>query len=156
MGKYMLYGMPIVGGGFLLLYPAALQLSAGFTAVMSLVQAKVLSNPWMRRQLGVHSRSEPKPVSTASMAVASRLNMYQPSSQALSAPRMASGITGKAKEKMSEAKGAASELMKSVKSLRGSTLKIAKRPPTINSEIGRAQALQERRLNRLAQDRSKR
>lgn len=156
MAKYMLYGMPVFGGGFLLLYPAAFQLTAAFTAVFSLLQTNLLRKPWVRRRLGIYPLPEPKPVSTTPKTVASHLNMYQPPSQTLPAPKVESGITSKAKAKMSEAKGAASELMKSVKSLGGSTPKIANQPPTASPEIGKAQALQERRLNRLAQARSKR
>ena len=153
--KYMLYGMPVVAGGFMLLQPAAVQLTAGFTGFLSLLQTYLLRKPWLRRRLGIYPLPEAKPVSTPPKAVVSRLNMYQPPSLALTAPKVESGIAGKAKEKISEAKGATSELIKSVKSLRGSTSKIANRPSTASPEIGKAQALQERRLNRLAQPRSK-
>ena len=153
--KYMLYAMPVVAGGFMLFQPAAVQLTAGFTGFLSLLQTYLLRKPWLRKQLGIYPLPEPKPMSTTPKPMASRLNMYQSSSLALTAPKVESGIAGKAKEKMSEAKGATSELIKSVKSLRGSTPKIANKPPTASPEIGKAQALQERRLNRLAPPRSK-
>ncbi|KAL8793082.1 MAG: hypothetical protein Q9195_004288 [Heterodermia aff. obscurata] len=155
MAKFMLYGMPMLGGGFMLLYPAAFQLTVGFTSMLSLIQAYVLREPWVRRRLGIYPLPERKPVSTTPKAVVARLNMYQPPSQALAAPKVESGIAGKAKEKMSEAKGAASELMKSVNSLRGSTPKNANRSLSASPEVGKAQALQQRRLNRLAQARPK-
>ena len=154
--KYTLYGMPVIGGGCILLYPAALQLTAMFTAIFSLVQAHLFRKPWVRRRLGIYPLPEPKTVSSTPKAMDSRLNRYQPALQTLPGPKVESGITSKAKEKMSEAKGAASELMKSVKSISGSTPKIANGPPTASPEIGKAQALQERRLDRLAQTRLKR
>ena len=156
LARFTLYGMPIIGGGFMVLYPAALQLTAMFTAIFSLVQAHLFRKPWVRRRLGIYPLPEPKTASTIPKTVASRLNMYQPASQTLPGPKMESGITSKAKGKMSEAKGAASELMKSVKSLSGSTPKIANGLPTASPAIGKAQALQERRLDRLAQTRLKR
>ena len=155
MAKYLLYGMPVVGCGFMLLYPAAVQFLIGSTAVISLIQSYILRNQQVRRRVGIYSQPKPESVSTTPKAVASRLNIYQPPSQALPAPKMESGIAGKAKEKMSEAKGAASELIRSVKSLRGSTPEIANRPPMASPEIGKAQASQERRMNRLARTRLK-
>lgn len=151
MAKFMLYGAPVMGGGFMLMYPACMQLTFGFTAVMALIQAYLFRQPWVRERLGICPLPKRNPETGSSRIITSRLNMYQPPSQTPPALELKSGVTGKAKEKFSEAKGAASEFMKSMKNLQGSTAKDAKKPGPANSELSKAQMLQERRLNHIAQ-----
>lgn len=152
--KFALYGMPVVGGGFMLMYPACLQLTFGFTAALSLIQAYLFRQPWVRERLGIQPLPKRNRASSAPTLITSTLNIYQPPSQAPPTPEMKSGIANKAREKMSDAKGAASELATSVKSFTGSTKKDPRTTSRLNLEIGKAQALQGRRLNRISQARS--
>lgn len=154
LAKFALYGMPVVGGGFMLMYPACLQLTFGFTAALSLIQAYLLRQPWVRERLGIQPLPKRNPESSASTLITSTLNIYQPPSQTPPTPEMKSGIANKAREKMSDAKGSASELVKSVTSFTGSTNKDTRKMSKLNLALGKAQALQGRRLDRVAQARS--
>ena len=148
--KASLYAMPVLAGGFMLLYPAAMQLTFGFTAALSFFQAYVLRQPWVRAFLGIHPLPNKQPDLSKSEAVSGRLNMYQAPTEALPEPAVKSGMAIKAKEKVLEVKGVASKLGKSVTGIiRPQTKHAVKSAPAI-FELTKAQQLQEKRLRELA------
>lgn len=135
----------------MIMYPACLQLTFGFTAALSLIQAYLFRQPRVRERLGIQPLPKRKPESSAPTLITSTTNIYTPPSPT---PDMKSGIADKARGKISDARGAASELVKSVKSFTGSTKKEPRTTSRLNLKLDKAQALQGRRLNQLAQTRS--
>lgn len=150
MYKFGLYGMPVIGGGFMLMYPACLQLTFGFTAALSLIQSYLLRQPWIRERIGIYPLPKRKPDSNGPGAVAARLQVYQPPPQTTPDVEVKIGVTDKAKRKVSEVGGAVSEFKKSMTEMVKQTKTDAANPPPASAELAKAQQLQQKRLNQLA------
>ena len=69
MRTFSLYVMPLIGGGFLFLYPALMQVAFSFTAILGLVQAMLFRKPWIRAKLGIHPLPTKKPKTPYSVSL---------------------------------------------------------------------------------------
>lgn len=146
--KFALYAMPVLGGGFMLLYPACTQLTFGFTALLSLTQSYLLRQPWMREFLGIYPLPKPK---KTPIVPAIPLQTYLPPSQTPPVIGVQNGISDKAKKKVSELTGAASEFKKSLAGMVKPTTAATTKPLPTSNQAAKAQQLQQKRLRELAQ-----
>ena len=135
----------------MLLYPACLQLTFGFTALLSLTQSYLLRQPWMRKILGIYPL--PKPKNNPSVP-AVQLQTYLPPSQTPPVIEVKNGISDKAKKKVSEFTGAASEFKKSLTGMARPTIAATTKPLPTSTQAAKAQQLQQKRLRELAQAQS--
>lgn len=143
----MIYAVPALTSLFMLYWPGALQLTFACTSVLGLTQTHLLQNPRVRTFLNIQPLPVRKP---ATAAPPSRtINWSRPHSS--SGP----GRTGILAGAVSEIKGAASQFMKTARSLRDSNdTKIgdARRSP---NEIRRANEYEEKRRREIAEEKLK-
>jgi membrane protein insertase Oxa1/YidC/SpoIIIJ len=145
-----LYVMPVISTIFILALPAAVQLSFAFTSTMSLTQSHCLRQPWFREMLGIHPLPAPAPATPTSESPYKGTITIQASSTTVSEqPPAPKGIIQGA---LSDIKGAASQLMKTARSLRKSddTKKGTQR--LTPAELKRAQAYEEQKQREIAQE----
>ena len=141
-----LYGLPTLTASFMLFWPGALQLTFAFTSMMSLTQAYLLRQPWMRNFLGI----QPMPKPAAPTSYAGVINRYEgpsPTSSSSPAPT-GKGILGGA---ISDIKGAASQVVKSARSLKDMQETKTGTQRRTPAELRRAKAYEEKRLREIAQ-----
>ena len=146
--NFALYAMPLLGGGFMLLYPACLQLTFGFTAALSLTQSYLLRQPWVRKLLGIYPLPKPK---RNPIVPAIQLQTYLPPSQTPPVLEVNNGELNKAKRKVSEFTGAVSEFRKSLTGMVRPTTANSTKPLPTSNQAAKAQQLQQKRLRELAQ-----
>ena len=147
MQKMLLYVFPGLTTLFMLGMPASLQVSFAFTSLLSLVQSYFLRQSWFRSFLGVQPIVQPtNPTESYSSKspYSGTMTVYRPP-QAIPAevsPPPPKGILGGA---ISEIKGAASELMKTARRVRGASETKGGTRKRTAAELKAAMAYEERR-----------
>ena len=138
--------MPLIGGGFLLLYPALMQVAFSFTALLGMVQAMLFRRPWIRAKLGIH----PLPTKQPKTPYSSSLNRYEPPAPPTSANRISSdekpgglvsSLRSKARNLVSRP---AAGVMKGVQQYQGTAASTKKRHGRTPKELLDAQKYEER------------
>lgn len=115
--KAILYIAPSASAIFTLPLPAALQLSFIFTGVIAMMQTHFFRQPWFRQMLGIHPLPGPASATPASESPYKGTITIQASSTTVQEPPAPKGIVEGA---ISDIKGAASQLMKTARSLQKS------------------------------------
>lgn len=143
----MLYAFPVLMTTFMLYWPAALQLTFAITSMLSLTQAHLLKEPWMREWLGIQPLPKPKSPSSKS-AYTGTLTKYQTPAPSSDGPAQKGIFEGA----ISDLKGAASQVVKSARAMRSNLLEektgTQRRTPT---ELRRAKAYEEKRRREISQ-----
>ena len=163
--KAMCYVIPAIMSGFMMNWPAALQLSFAFNGVFGLMQSKAMASPWFRDLIGICPLPvSPPPPSGSSGSAApdgfGSLNVdhrYRnadgaasdayPAAPLPAATEKAKGVVGGA---VAEVQGVASEVQKTWKGVTGGSTKSGERS---SSEKRQAQAYEEKRQRETAQQR---
>lgn len=163
--KAMCYLIPTVTSGFMLGWPAALQLSFAFNGMFGLLQSTALATPWFRDLVGISPLPVPPRPSGASGGSAApegfgSLNVdhrYRnadgtasdayPAAPLPAVAEKAKGVVGGA---VAEVQGVVSEVQKTWKGVTGGSTKSGERS---SSEKRQAQAYEEKRQREIAQQR---
>lgn len=140
----LIYGIPVVTSCFMLFWPGALQLTFACTSLLGLTQAYLLQQPRVREFLNIQPLPVRKPDTAAPPTRATNWERPPSSSRPVKSGVLAGAI--------SEIKGAASQVMKSARSLRDSDdtkAGAARRSPR---EMRRANEYEEKRRREIAQE----
>ena len=159
MQKFMTYGLPALSGLFMLAWPGAMQLTFFATSIMSMLQATLFRNPWIRQWLGIYALP-PRPVTPAPGATEApkssydgTMTMYQPPDAAVPEAAEKKGLLHGA---ISEIKGMKTEAFKSLKKVVGTTHETGGRRKRTAGELKSARAYEERRRREIAQEKIER
>lgn len=147
MRTLFLYGLPLITTTFMLFWPGALQVSFAFTSLMALTQSYLLRQPAVRKLLNI----QPLRVRVAPSAPSypGVMQKYQPPSAGPSPTTSASkGLVGGA---ISDIKGAASQVVKSVRSLRDSAETKPGQQRRTAEQTKRAKAYEQKREREIAE-----
>lgn len=147
MKTLFLYGLPLITTTFMLFWPGALQISFAFTSLMALTQSYLLRQPAVRKFLNIQplrARVAPSAPSYAGV-----MQKYLPPSVDSSpvAP-VSRGLVGGA---ISDIKGAASQVVKSARSLRDSPETKPGQQRRTAEQLKRAKAYEEKREKEIAE-----
>lgn len=159
MQKFSLYAMPVLGGGFLLIHPALMQLTFSFTALLGLIQANLLRQPWVRAKLGVQPLPTNKPNARVTPYKGTLTTYEAPAptrpihtaSSGQQSKGTVSSLTGKLKGMISKP---VSEIAKSVQQHQASTGTTKKRHGRTPNELKEAQSYEERHRRQQSSGRS--
>lgn len=150
-----LYILPVVVGGFMVIYPALMQLTFTFTALLGLMQAYCFRQPWIRQRLGI----QPLPVKPEQKISLQKgaLYSYAAPTQTSSNGTMSSDpnskglygrLTNKARQTitnpMSEVRGAVSELKKTMGDFAGNSAPEKRKHGRTAAELRQAKAYEEK------------
>ncbi|MCJ1343812.1 Mitochondrial inner membrane protein oxa1 [Peltigera leucophlebia] len=147
MKTLFLYGLPLITTTFMLFWPGALQISFAFTSLMALTQSYLLRQPAVRKFLNIQplrARVDPSTPSYGGV-----MQKYQaPSVESLPAAPVSRGLVGGA---ISDIKGAASQVVKSARSLTDSADSKPGQQRRTAEQMKRAKAYEEKREKEIAE-----
>lgn len=147
MKTLFLYGLPLITTTFMLFWPGALQVSFAFTSLMALAQSYLLRQPAVRKFLNIQPlrvRVDP-----AAPSYAGVMQKYlPPSADSSPAVPVSRGLVGGA---ISDIKGAASQVVKSARSLRVSAETKPGQQRRTAEQMKRAKAYEEKREKEIAE-----
>lgn len=153
MQKMLLYVFPGLTTLFMLGMPASLQISFALTSLLSLVQSYFLRQPWFRSFLGIQPIIQPtNPTESHSpkSPYPGTMTIYRPP-QAIPTEVSAPPPKGLLGGAISEIKGAASELMKTARRIRGASESKGGTRKRTAAELKAAMAYEERRKKEMEQ-----
>ena len=96
MKQFLAYGFPVLGGLFMIWFPAGLQLTFCLTTMVSCTQAYLFNSPWFRNLTGMQPL--PNPATTPNPTT----TRYQAPSSNNNTPKPPAGLLGKLKASYSE------------------------------------------------------
>jgi membrane protein insertase Oxa1/YidC/SpoIIIJ len=114
--KLLLYVFPTITTGLMLALPGALQLSFSVTSMMALLQSHLLRQPWVRQFLRIQPLPQP-PNPPSDSVYKGTITIQAPSQSIVEPPPPPKGIIDGA---LVDIKGAASQIMKTARSMRQS------------------------------------
>lgn len=159
MRSFGLYILPVMVGGFMIIYPALMQLTFTFTALLGLTQAYCFRQPWIRQRLGI----QPLPVkpeqkttvqngTLSSYAAPTQTSPNSPTSPDPKSKGLYERLTNTARQTIvgpvSEVRGAVSELKKTFGDVAGTAAPEKRKHGRTAAELRQAKAYEEKHRKR--------
>lgn len=145
-----IYGLPIMTSVFMVYWPGSLQLTFAFTSMLSLSQAYLLRQPWMRTFLKIQPLLKPKAPTSSSYS--GTITTYKAPLTPSSPPPAPKGIIGGA---IHDIKGAVSQGMKTARGVKDAQKTNRGAQRRTAGELKRAKAYDEKRKREIAEEKFK-